>query len=93
MEIGAVIAVVNAAGKGTRLVPLTAEVPKCMLNVQAKPILHRSLDTFRGAGIARTVVIGGYKQEKLRLPDDSTLVLNSRFQDNNILQSLSYARS
>lgn len=86
------LAVVVAAGIGSRLRPFTDETPKCMLHVQNKPMLHRALDTFRNLGIPRSVVIGGYRSDKLVLPDCCELVLNQEYQANNILHSLAYAR-
>jgi choline kinase len=90
--IGGSLAVVIAAGPGSRLRPLTSEVPKCMLDVQKKPMLHRALDTFRDVQIPQSVVVGGYKVDKLELPDDCTLLINDDYENNNILHSLAYAR-
>ncbi len=87
------IAVVIAAGPGSRLLPLTAEMPKCMLEVQGKPILSRALDTFRDMRIRESVVVGGFKARMLALPAETRLVLNKQFESNNILHSLAYARS
>lgn len=86
------MAVIVAAGLGSRLRPLTSDLPKCMLEIQNKPMLHRALDTFRNLNISRSVVIGGYKVEKLELPDDCELIINDQFSENNILHSLAYAR-
>ena len=87
------LAVVVAAGLGSRLLPLTDELPKCKLDVQRKPMLHRALSTFTDLGISKSVVIGGYKADKLILPDESTLVLNHEYASNNILHSLACARA
>ena len=87
------IAVVIAAGPGSRLLPFTAEIPKSMLKVQGKPILSRALETFRNVGIPKSVVVGGYRADGLAIPADSRLVLNDRYESNNILHSLAYARS
>ena len=70
------IAVVIAAGLGSRLLPYTSEMPKCMLEVQGKPMLNRALDTFRDAGIRESVVVGGFKARMLALPAETRLVLN-----------------
>ena len=63
-----------------------------MLNVQSKTMLNRALGTFQDLGFAHSVVIGGYKPEKLLLPDLSKLVLNGQYLTNNILHSLACAR-
>jgi len=36
-------AIIVAAGRGRRLGPETAEIPKCMVSVGGKPILQRQL--------------------------------------------------
>ena len=86
------LAVVIAAGLGSRLLPFTTDLPKCMLDVQSETMLSRALGTFRDLGITQSVVVGGYKPEKLLLPDRCTLVMNDQYQSNNILHSLAYAR-
>ena len=86
------LAVVIAAGLGLRLQPLTDDLPKCMLDVQGSTILHRALETFRELNLPRSVVIGGFNSNKLRLPAQSTLVMNYDYTNNNILHSLAYSR-
>jgi len=86
------IAIVVAAGLGSRIVPLSHEVPKCMLEVQNHSMLHRALTTFHDLNITKSVVVGGYKSDKLVLPPGTELVLNDQYLHNNILRSLAYAR-
>ncbi|MBN1564737.1 MAG: NTP transferase domain-containing protein [Anaerolineae bacterium] len=52
-------AVILAAGRGTRLGPLTKDRPKSMLPVLGKPIMTRVMDRMREAGIKRFVVVIG----------------------------------
>ncbi|MBO39509.1 MAG: hypothetical protein CMM75_10095 [Rhodospirillaceae bacterium] len=85
--------IVIAAGFGSRLMPLTEHLPKCMLPVQSVPILHRTLETFDQLGIEEKTVIGGYKAENLAIPTGVNLLINSEYQSNNILHSLAYARN
>ncbi len=49
-------AYVLAAGLGTRLAPLTHEVPKPLVEVLGTPLLHYALDHARRAGATRVVV-------------------------------------
>ena len=49
-------AMVFAAGKGTRMMPLTTNCPKPMLEVLGKPLLGHALDTVHEAGIFHSVV-------------------------------------
>ena len=86
------LAIVIAAGLGFRLQPLTDALPKCMLDVQGSTVLHRALETFRELNLPRSVVIGGFSADHLSLPEQSTLVMNPDYMNNNILHSLAYAK-
>ncbi|KAB1188438.1 MULTISPECIES: UTP--glucose-1-phosphate uridylyltransferase AglF [Haloferax] len=56
-------AVVLAAGKGTRLRPLTEDRPKGMVEVNGKPILTHCFDQLVDLGAEKLVVVVGYKKE------------------------------
>ncbi|WP_416839713.1 UTP--glucose-1-phosphate uridylyltransferase AglF [Haloferax sp. DFSO52] len=56
-------AVVLAAGKGTRLRPLTEDKPKGMVEVDGKPILTHCFDQLVNLGAEKLVVVVGYKKE------------------------------
>lgn len=56
-------AVILAAGKGTRMRELTAEIPKPMLKVQDKPILQHIVEGLVSAGVSEICVIVGWKRE------------------------------
>lgn len=58
-------AVLLNAGQGSRLLPLTADRPKCLIEVGGKAILDHQLDALAAAGVRRRVVIGGYLIERL----------------------------
>jgi dTDP-glucose pyrophosphorylase/CBS domain-containing protein len=49
-------AVIMAGGYGTRLLPLTERVPKPMLPVGDRPILERTVEQLRTAGIRRVAI-------------------------------------
>ena len=54
-------AVILSAGKGSRLLPLTAERPKCLIDLSGKSLLDWELDVLQGAGIRDIVVVTGFR--------------------------------
>ncbi len=59
-------AIILAAGKGTRLHPLTLTRPKHLVPVGGKPIIDHVLAALRQAGITETVIITNYLAESLQ---------------------------
>ena len=59
-------AVVLAAGRGTRMRELTAEVPKPMIEVRGRPVLQRILEGLRDAGIRDCLIVVGYRADAVR---------------------------
>jgi choline kinase len=59
-------AVLLAAGTGTRLLPLTRAVPKCLTVVSGQPILGRLIHNLRDQGIRRLVVVIGHLGGQIR---------------------------
>ena len=57
-------AVILAAGKGTRLRPITNEIPKPMVKVSGKPLLERTFNILPDV-IDEVIVVVGYKKEKI----------------------------
>ncbi len=58
--------VLMAGGLGTRLRPLTAEMPKPMLTVGSKPILETILESFSHYGFRNFYLSVNYKADKIR---------------------------
>ena len=58
-------AVVLAAGKGTRLRPLTEDKPKGMVEVAGKPILTHCFEQLAELGADEFVVVVGYLKENI----------------------------
>ena len=52
-------AVILAAGRGTRMRELTAELPKPMIEVREKPVLQHIVEGLRDAGNTRLSYCGG----------------------------------
>ena len=60
------LAIILAGGKGTRLKPITTEIPKPLLPVHDKPIMEHVVDLFKKFGINHIIVSVGYKGEKIK---------------------------
>ena len=58
-------ALLLAAGFGTRLRPLTANTPKCMVSINGKPLLEDWLDKLEQCGCRNTTVNTHYLAEKV----------------------------
>jgi len=54
-----------AAGRGTRLRPITTAMPKCMLPLVGKPILEHIISELKGAGITEITIVVGYKKDSI----------------------------
>jgi bifunctional UDP-N-acetylglucosamine pyrophosphorylase/glucosamine-1-phosphate N-acetyltransferase len=59
-------AVILAAGKGSRMCPLTNSRPKVMLRILNEPLLEHLLLAAKSAGIRDFVFIIGYRHEQIR---------------------------
>jgi len=58
------LAVVLAAGKGTRM---KSELPKVLVPVCGRPMIEYVLDALTAAGIDRTVIVVGYRADDVQL--------------------------
>ena len=58
-------AVIMAGGLGTRLRPLTEDLPKPMLPVGDRPLMERMIEQLRQSGIRQMIVTTHYKPEKI----------------------------
>lgn len=54
-----------AAGRGTRLRPLTDDRPKPMVELGGISLLERNIETLRSVGITDQVVVTGYEAERI----------------------------
>src|SRR5258708_21326874 len=58
-------AVIPAAGRGTRMRGLTADLPKPMLPAAGQPILERQLDRLVEAGYSEALIVTGYRADTI----------------------------
>ena len=56
-------AIILCAGQGRRLLPLTADVPKCLLKVGGQPILAWQLMGLASAGVHEVCIVTGFRAE------------------------------
>ena len=59
------IGVILAAGMGTRLMPLTKDIPKALLKINDTTLLERMIRNCIDAGISKFIVIVGYNRNKV----------------------------
>ncbi|MEK6968623.1 MAG: sugar phosphate nucleotidyltransferase [Nanoarchaeota archaeon] len=59
-------ALILAGGKGTRLAPITQEIPKPLIPLQGKPLLEHTFDLLKKFGITDVIISIGYKKEKIK---------------------------
>ena len=85
-------AIIIGAGRGARLMPTTADAPKCFAEVGGQRILDWTVDALRGAGIEQIAFIGGYRIEAVQKAyPEFEFRHNDDWPNNNILASLFYA--
>ena len=58
------ISIILAAGKGSRLYPLTKNKPKCLVEYKNKTILSHQINTFNKVKIKKIYLFSGYKSSK-----------------------------
>lgn len=85
-------AIIIAAGRGRRLMPTTAETPKCYAEIQGRRMLDWALHALAGAGVTDICFVGGYQIDKVRNDyPHFTFRHNTGWEQNNILLSLMHA--
>ena len=56
-------AVILSAGQGRRLLPLTADRPKCLIDLHGKTLLQWQLDALLAVGVGPITVVTGYASD------------------------------
>ena len=59
-------AFILAAGEGTRMRPLTANIPKPLLPVAGKPFIVHTIDAIKKAGIEEATILIGWRGRRVR---------------------------
>jgi len=58
--------VIMSAGKGVRMLPLTKNTNKSLIEINGKPFLSYLMNNLREAGLNNIALIVGYKKEKVK---------------------------
>ena len=82
-------AVILSAGQGKRLLPLTADSPKCILPIMGQTLIEWQIDELAKCGIEQVTVVLGYRADKVER------ILRSRYGTHRVrtLYNAAYAVS
>jgi len=84
-------AIILAAGMGTRLRPLTNEIPKCLVSVMGTPMVEQQIRFLHEAGINDITLVSGYKAERLGFLKEKygvEIILNEKYDTCNNIYSM-----
>lgn len=70
-----IIAIVLAAGRGTRM---KSNTPKVLHNIFGKPIISYVLDSLKRAGVSDIITVAGHGSDQLRKVIDTKIVIQKR---------------
>jgi len=76
-----------AAGRGSRLGPLTQAKPKCLVELGERPLLDWQVSALQAAGLDRIVAVTGYQRERIERKGVET-VFNASWDKTNMVGSL-----
>ncbi|MGL5117739.1 MAG: sugar phosphate nucleotidyltransferase [Plesiomonas shigelloides] len=88
-------AILLAAGMGTRLRPLTENIPKSLIEINEEPLLERQIKFLNEIGINEIYVVTGYLKEKfeyLKEKFNITLIHNEYYNRYNNIYSMYLAK-
>ena len=78
-------ALILAAGLGTRLAPITNNIPKSLVSVNGQPILFKQIDNLLKNGITDITIVSGYKADILKAR------VEEKYKGISIVESIDYA--
>ncbi len=80
-------ALILAAGRGSRMGALGDDRPKCLVDLDGRPLLDRQLAALRRGGADEIGIVRGYRADMLTVPD-LTYFENKRWAETNMVMSL-----
>jgi len=83
-------AIIAAAGRSSRLYPLTIRTPKCLLEIGERTLIERAVDLLDQAGVSDIAVVVGFEHQQIRsrLRGRAHFIMNSLFAETNNMVSL-----
>jgi L-glutamine-phosphate cytidylyltransferase len=81
-----------AAGRGSRMGSLGDDRPKCLVELQGRPLLDRQIAALRRGGVEEIGIVRGYRADALNVPGISYFD-NPRWAQTNMVMSLAAAAS
>lgn len=88
-------AIILAAGMGTRLRPLTNDIPKCLVPVLGTPFIERQIQFLHESSVTDITLVSGYKADKLDYLKDKyhvDIIHNDKYDVYNNIYSLYLVR-
>ena len=83
-------AIILAAGRGSRMGPLTDAKPKCLTRLSGRTLLDWQIAALGSGGADEIVIVGGYRFESLNRRS-AHLIENQRWEQTNMAASLACA--
>jgi len=80
--------IVIAAGRGRRLMPTTADAPKCFAEVAGKRLIDWAVEAFQANGIDRICFIGGYQIDRVKEGIHEVIVYCKEHKDKKVIQAI-----
>jgi len=83
-------AVILAAGRGRRMGHLGDDRPKCLVELEGKPLIERQIAALRRGGVQEIGVVRGYRADMIDFPGLAWFT-NERWAETNMVMSLAAA--
>lgn len=85
-------AIILAAGRGSRMGSVGDKRPKCLVELEGKPLIERQIAALSRGGVDEIGVVRGYRAELIDYPG-LTYFLNDRWAETNMVMSLAAAKA
>jgi choline kinase len=83
-------AIILAAGRGSRMGQLGDDRPKCLVEIEGRPLIALQIAALRHGGVDEIGVVRGYRAETINFPGLSYFA-NERWAETNMVTSLAAA--